>query len=31
MYTSETTAEIISDLIQINNDRIDGYTRALEN
>lgn len=31
MYTSETTAEIISDLIHINNDRIDGYTRALEN
>ncbi|GEM63748.1 hypothetical protein SF1_17300 [Sphingobacterium faecium NBRC 15299] len=31
MYTSETTAEIIHDLILINNDRIDGYTRALGN
>ncbi len=30
MYNENTTAEIINDLIEINNDRIEGYTTALE-
>lgn len=28
MYTNEKTAEVLNDLIQINNDRIEGYQRA---
>jgi uncharacterized protein (TIGR02284 family) len=28
MKTSEQTAEVLNDLIQINNDRIEGYERA---
>lgn len=31
MYTDTVTAGILIDLIQINNDRIEGYTLALEN
>ncbi len=30
MATSEQIAEVLNDLIEINNDRIEGYTRALE-
>ncbi|MGJ1433158.1 ferritin-like domain-containing protein [Sphingobacterium spiritivorum] len=30
MTTENKTAEIVNDLIEINNDRIEGYTRALE-
>ena len=28
MYTNEKTAEVLNDLIRINNDRIEGYERA---
>ena len=28
MYTSEKTAEVLNDLIRINNDRIAGYEKA---
>lgn len=31
MYTATATANIINELIEINNDRIEGYTLALEN
>lgn len=31
MSNHEKTAEILNDLIEINNDRIEGYTRAQEN
>ncbi len=30
MATNEKIAEVLNDLIEINNDRIEGYTRALE-
>lgn len=30
MSNSSKTAEVLNDLIEINNDRIEGYTRALE-
>jgi uncharacterized protein (TIGR02284 family) len=28
MYTNEKTAEVLNDLIRINNDRIEGYNKA---
>jgi uncharacterized protein (TIGR02284 family) len=30
MYTNEKTAEVLNDLIRINNDRIEGYEKAAE-
>lgn len=30
METTEMTAEILNDLVQINNDRIEGYERAIK-
>jgi uncharacterized protein (TIGR02284 family) len=30
MYTNEKTAEVLNDLIRINNDRIEGYNRAAD-
>lgn len=31
MSTDSKTAEILNDLVQINNDRIEGYEKAIEN
>ena len=31
MNTNTDTAEILNDLVQINNDRIEGYQKAIEN
>ncbi|GAA0879170.1 hypothetical protein GCM10009119_21380 [Algoriphagus jejuensis] len=31
MNTTTDTAEILNDLVQINNDRIEGYQKAIEN
>ncbi len=31
MENTEKTAEILNDLVQINNDRIEGYEKAIEN
>lgn len=31
MNTNTETAEILNDLVQINNDRIEGYQKAIEN
>ena len=30
MYTNEKTAEVLNDLIRINNDRIEGYNKAAD-
>ena len=30
MYTNEKTAEVLNDLVRINNDRIEGYNKAAE-